>query len=81
MFESRRTARAGQKAQLGERIAQLREEIGGLAAQREAKAKELDLINTELAGQQELWAKNLITISSTRQYSARQRDSTANARC
>jgi len=63
LFESRRTARAGQKAQLGERIAQLREEISGLAAQREAKAKELALINTELAGQQELWAKNLITIS------------------
>ena len=42
LFESRRNARNGQKAQLKERIAQLREEINGLEAQGKAKAKEFD---------------------------------------
>jgi HlyD family secretion protein len=73
LFESRRTARAGQKAQLGERIAQLREEIGGLAAQQKAKAKELELVKTELAAQEQLWAKNLVPLAK---YTATQREAT-----
>jgi HlyD family secretion protein len=71
LFESRRMARAGQKAQLRERIAQLNEEIVGLAAQQQAKAIELELVRTELAGQQQLWAKNLIAITK---YTATQRE-------
>jgi len=73
LFESRKTARAGQKAQLRERIAQLKEEIGGLAAQQQAKAKELELVKTELAAQEQLWAKNLIAISK---YTASRREAT-----
>jgi len=53
-------ARAGQKAQLGERIAQLKEEIGGMAAQLQAKDRELQLVKTELDGQHQLWMKKLI---------------------
>ena len=71
LFESRRMGRAGQKAQLRERIAQLNEEIAGLTAQQQAKATELELVKTELAGQQQLWAKNLIAITK---YTAMQRE-------
>src|SRR5262245_43195466 len=73
LFESRKTARAGQKAQLGERIAQLKEEIGGLTAQQRAKAKELELVRTELAAQEQLWVKNLTSIAK---YTATQREAT-----
>src|SRR6185295_16441007 len=44
LFDLRQTARIGQKSQLRERIAQLREEIGGIAAQIKAKAQEIVLI-------------------------------------
>ena len=71
LFESRRMGRAGQKAQLRERIAQLNEEITGLTAQQQAKATELELVKTELASQQQLWAKNLIAITK---YTAMQRE-------
>ena len=63
LFELRRAARAGQKAQLGERIGQLREEIRGLTGQAAAKDKEIDLIKQELAGVRDLWRKNLIPLS------------------
>jgi HlyD family secretion protein len=62
LFELRRTARLGQKQQLRQRIAQLQEEIRGLAAQQDAKAKETELIEQELAGMRELWKKNLIQL-------------------
>jgi HlyD family secretion protein len=71
LFESRRIGRAGQKAQLRERIAQLNEEIAGLTAQQQAKATELELVKTELASQHQLWAKNLIAITK---YTAMQRE-------
>src|SRR6516225_227694 len=54
LFNLRKTARSGQKAQLRERIAQLGEEITGLAAQQNSKAKEIALIERELAGVREL---------------------------
>jgi HlyD family secretion protein len=63
LFVSRQTARAGQKAQLSERIAQLREEIGGLEAQQLAKAKEFELMNRELREIEKLWAKNLVPLN------------------
>ena len=50
LFESRRTARSGQRAQLHERIAQANEEIRGLSAQQAAKEAGLDLIAQELVG-------------------------------
>ena len=63
LFDVRSTGRAGQKAQLGERIAQLKEEIGGLEAQEKAKSREIELIQKELVGVRDLFAKNLIQIS------------------
>ena len=63
LFELRRTARNGQKAQLRERVAQLREEIRGLLGQAKAKDKEIELINKELVGVRELRAKNLVPVT------------------
>ena len=63
LFQLRRTARVGQKAQLRERIAQLQEEIGGLTAQQKSKAREVTLIERELEGVQELYKKNLIQLT------------------
>jgi HlyD family secretion protein len=62
LFNFRRKARAGQKAQLAERIAQLREEIQGLTGQVAAKKREIELIGQELEGVRELWRKNLVQI-------------------
>jgi HlyD family secretion protein len=63
LFDLRRKARRGQEAQLRERIAQLREEMTGLAGQADAKKGEIELIQRELEGIRELWAKKLIPIS------------------
>jgi HlyD family secretion protein len=71
LFESRRKARTGQRAQLRERIAQIDEEIRGLSAQRKAKENEIDLIGQELVGVAELYAKNLVSIM---RFMALQRD-------
>lgn len=60
LFESRRKAREGQKAQLRERIAQLHQEIGGLVAQAGAKATEIKLIKNELKGLYQLRNKQLV---------------------
>jgi HlyD family secretion protein len=62
LFDLRRSARAGQKAQLRERIGQLGEEIKGLTEQAEAKKREIELISRELEGVRYLWSKNLIPI-------------------
>ena len=62
LFEIRKSARAGQKAQLRERIAQLKEEIQGLTDQVAAKKREIELIGQELEGVRELWRKNLVQI-------------------
>jgi HlyD family secretion protein len=50
LFDLRRQARGGQKAQLKERSAQLQEEIKGYLGQAEAKQKEIDFIHKELEG-------------------------------
>ena len=63
LFEVRSSGRRGQKAQLAERISQLNEEIGGLQAQENAKSREIELIQKELVGVRDLFAKNLIQIS------------------
>ncbi len=63
LFELRRNARSGQKAQLRQRVVQLQEEIRGLSAQQEAKSREIALIGQELEGVRELWRKNLIQIN------------------
>ncbi|WP_201829945.1 HlyD family type I secretion periplasmic adaptor subunit [Microvirga zambiensis] len=63
LFETRREARAGQKAQLKERIAQLQEQIDGLKLQASAKGDEIQLIQDELTGVEQLWKKNLVPIT------------------
>jgi HlyD family secretion protein len=63
LFELRRKARFGQKNQLQERIKQLQEQITGLIAQQDAKSKEMTIINQELQGVRDLWARNLVQIS------------------
>ncbi len=63
LFELRRSARSGQKAQLREQSAQLREEIVGLSAQQQAKVREIAFINRELAGVRDLFKQNLIPIT------------------
>lgn len=63
LFETRHRAREGQKAQLRERIAQLTEEISGIAAQRDAKSREIDLVRRELASIETLEAKQLVSIN------------------
>jgi HlyD family secretion protein len=73
LFESRKTARTGQRAQLRERVVQLNEEVRGLSAQQAAKESELDLIGKELVGVAELYHKNLVSIS---RYTQLQRDQT-----
>jgi HlyD family secretion protein len=59
-FEIRRTSREGQKAQLRERMIQLRQEIGGYEAQIASKDKQVEWVGKELVGVYELWEKNLI---------------------
>jgi HlyD family secretion protein len=63
LFELRRKSRMGQKDQLQQRIKQLNEQITGLIAQQDAKAKEMSLIDQELQGVRDLWAKNLVQIN------------------
>ena len=63
LFDLRRQARFGQKDQLRQRISQLNEQISGLAAQQDAKTKETALIEQELAGVRDLWAKNLVQLN------------------
>ncbi|WP_054311745.1 HlyD family type I secretion periplasmic adaptor subunit [Mesorhizobium sp. 1M-11] len=62
LFQLRKEARLGQKAQLRERIAQLNEQIGGLTQQRDAKREEIKLIAKELDGIRSLWAQKLVSI-------------------
>jgi HlyD family secretion protein len=63
LFELRRSAREGEKAQLQERIAQLNKEIAGLTGQAESKQREIDLIQRELTGVRDLWDKKLVPIN------------------
>jgi HlyD family secretion protein len=59
-FDVRKTARAGQRGQLTERIGQLREEITGYDAQIASKISQIEWIIKELKGVTELWQKNLV---------------------
>jgi HlyD family secretion protein len=63
LFDLRRSARAGQKAQLRERINQLEEEVRAHVALQQAKAEEIELIQRELDGVRALWNKNLIQLT------------------
>jgi len=63
LFEFRRRSAEGQKAQLRERILQLRQEIDGLSSQVEAKAREITFVMQELKGVRDLWEKKLVAIT------------------
>jgi HlyD family secretion protein len=63
LFTSRREAREGQRAQLRQRILQLRQEADGFAAQQWSKGREIDLVGKELEGAETLWQRNLMPIS------------------
>ncbi|HWZ40321.1 MAG TPA: HlyD family type I secretion periplasmic adaptor subunit [Bradyrhizobium sp.] len=63
LFDVRVTGRAGQKAQLRERVTQLNEEIAGLTAQENAKSQEIALVEKELAGVRQLYDQRLVQIS------------------
>ena len=63
LFDLRQQARSGQKAQLKERIAQLRDEIQGYVGQTEAKQREVELIHKELEGVRGLYQKNLVPMT------------------
>ena len=61
LFKSRRESKQGQLAQLEERSAQLLQEAAGIAAQIDAKSREIKLIADELDGLFALEAKQLVT--------------------
>jgi HlyD family secretion protein len=63
LFELRRSAREGQKAQLAEQVDQLRQQIAGTDEQIAAKTKELDWNRQELEGVHGLWKQNLVPFS------------------
>jgi HlyD family secretion protein len=63
LFEFRRRSVEGQKAQLRERILQLRQEIEGLSSQVEAKTREITFVMQELKGVRDLWEKKLVAIT------------------
>jgi HlyD family secretion protein len=73
LFEFRRTSKRGQTAQLTERIGQIKEEIKGLAAQREAKNGEVALMIEELDRLEQLRKKELM---ATNRILSAQRDLT-----
>jgi len=60
LFELRRSAREGQKAQLLEQIDQLKQQIAGNEEQVSAKSKEIEWNRQELGGIRGLWKQNLV---------------------
>ena len=59
LFEARRSSRAGQAAQLRERIGQMGEQIAGLQAQQEATQRQVGFIAQELDAQRSLSDRGL----------------------
>jgi HlyD family secretion protein len=62
-FKARLSTRQSQKDVLQSRIAQLTEEISGLEAQIDSKAKQIELISGELTGVQDLYDKHLVPLT------------------
>jgi len=62
LFETRRAARDGQKAQLKQRLDQLAEQIQGMEEQILSKQREVELVERELDGVRQLWSKNLVSV-------------------
>ena len=63
LFEDRRTSRASRKAQLRERIKQLRQEAEGLMAQETGKKAEIALIDKELTSVKRLLERGMVEVN------------------
>src|ERR1700689_4853403 len=63
LFDVRATGRAGQKAQLRERITQWNEKVPGREAREEPKIQEIALVDMELVGVRSLYGQYLVQIS------------------
>jgi len=63
LFEARRTTMEGQATQLRERIGQYKMEIEGLSAQRDAKKKEVKLVEDELRRVRDLADRSLLPVT------------------
>jgi len=63
LFKARFSTRQSQKDLLQSRISQLTEEISGLEAQIDSKAKQIELISGELTGVQDLYDKHLVPLA------------------
>lgn len=63
LFQFRRELRAGRKAQLAERVAQLNQEIAGMETQRRAKQRQLELIGQEIERVRGLYQQRLIEVT------------------
>jgi membrane fusion protein, type I secretion system len=71
LFQSRRTGKNGQQAQLREQVVQSEEQISGLIAQQQSKENEIRLMRDELAGVSQLYQQKLVNIQ---RYNSVQRD-------
>ena len=67
LFEVRQSVKNGQIAQFTERIGQLRQEIKGITAQRDAKAEEVELMREELERLEGMRKKDLVPTTRTLQ--------------
>jgi len=63
LFKARFSARHSQKDLLQSKVAQLTEEISGLDVQVDSRGKQLELIQGELAGVQDLYDKRLVPLT------------------
>ncbi|MBV8575532.1 MAG: HlyD family type I secretion periplasmic adaptor subunit [Acetobacteraceae bacterium] len=63
LFKARFTTRQSQKDLLQNKISQFTDEISGLGAQTDSKAKQIELISGELAGVQDLYDKHLVPLT------------------
>lgn len=63
LFRIHAAARAGEKAQLRERIAQLNDQIRSYEEGARAKKEQIGFINSELAGLRDLYKQNLVPVS------------------
>jgi HlyD family secretion protein len=61
LFQENRAAKEGQKQQLRLKIEQIKEEITGVSAQRDAKTGEMKIIQKELKDVRDMFAKQLTT--------------------
>ena len=63
LFQIHAAARAGEKAQLNERITQLREQVRGYQDVIQTKRKQIELIEAELVGMRQLFQENLVPLA------------------